>query len=648
MKKIKIILVFLLVSLSFVPVFSQNQLFLEAFEEFSTNRLWEFEEIPIDWKMEGLLQADLNEGLNYLLENNPKLAEGSFTAVIKKDSSIWQAYYYRSAARKKLKKLWYARNDIRYALKLRGDFYEGFVEEAKILHLLYDVSGSERAVNKAVRFDPSRGTAYYIKGDIHMSQNESRKSINNYRECLAHDSLFHDARIKIALLEAATKKDMTSALEHLNNVLKIDSLQKSALLFRSLLGSEKDKKQSIRDLTNLLVVSPDNLMALWYRGLFSAQLEDFERAFNDFHKVIKVTSTDDNNFVGQQTWIDKKIDLQNVGAYTLTRVYGLPEEDGLKIRQAYCQIITGDFDKSLAAIEKVSNAFKEPVAAYLKAVTYEHKGMHVKALQNYSIALGLDNQIADAYKKRGIYEQEMKMWDNSIADFTAVLKLTPDAFFTNRMRGVSYYHINRFKEAVADFNIYLRNDSSNKEVRGFRGMAFLKLNQRLDAYVDFASSDNLQGVNLKDFEVLIDSVLLAKDTTHALYCLGIVTEAAPYFTEGYVQKFKIHMARNDWQPVADDIMHALRNSRADAAKPKYSYLLTLQALIHARNRHTDDAIKTFTEAIKFDEYNDLAYFERGRIFLSAGKSSKAESDLRKASSLGNQKAKELLAAFVKN
>jgi tetratricopeptide (TPR) repeat protein len=644
--KIKAILTTTLCTIVFISSFAQSELFEDAFEEFSTSRLHEFEEIPIDWKMKGTVQADLNEGLNNLLENEPKLAIESLNAVIKTDSTIWQAYYYRAAARKQIRLFKSAEKDLQHALKLHGDFYEGFVELAKILYRRGMSAESERAINKAIRLDRTRGAAYYIKGDINLAQQEKRIAINSYRDCLAADSLFHDARIKLALIEGLAKKDVNTSLVHLNKVLSYDSLQKTALLFRSLVVYDKDKRQSMKDLSSVIKVSPNNLMALYYRGVVCAELGDYERAFKDFHKVIQETSVNDNQYEGQQTWLDKKIDLQNVGAYVVTRIYGQGDEDARKIRQAYCQIITGEYDKAIAVIDQTSNGKKEPVNVYLKAVAYEHKGEHLKALQHYHFSIVADNTIAEAYKKRGIYRQEMKEWDKSVEDFTAYLKFYPDTYLVNRIRGVSYYHLNRFKESIDDFNIYLKNDSTNKEVRGFRGMAYQKTNQRLNAYVDFAASGFPHLVNLKDAEKMIDSILVTKDTTHALYYLDIITEGVPYFTEGYVQKFKIHLARNEWKPIQTYARDAEMNRRPDAGPTKNAFLLTVMAMVYSRANHHESAMKSFNEAIKLDEKNDFAYLERGRLFLSLGKSSKAESDFRKAMALGNPEAKKMLKGVL--
>jgi tetratricopeptide (TPR) repeat protein len=605
--------------------------------------MFEFEEIPLEWKMSGQLQADLNEGLNNLIEDNLAAAEESLNIVLKKDSSIWQAYYYRSAVLKKLNKYIGAESDAQRALKLHGDFYEGLVELAKITALRRDLVESERILNKAIRMDRTRGTAYYLKGDIDLSQRQMRSAMNKYKECLAVDSLFQDARIKLALIEGFLKNDLSSATSHLTKVLTHDSLNRHALMFRSILTKDTNKKLAVRDLSSLLRVSPDNVMARFYRGIYSAELEDYERAFHDFHEVLKLTSTSDNAFKGQQTWLDKKIDMQNAGSYTITRVYGLPDEDRQRVKTAYCHIITGKYDACLILLDQMTNK-KEPVAVYLKAVAYEHKGEHMNALQHYSIAIALDNENSEAYKKRGIYMQELKRWEQSVADFDVVLKMYPDGYFTNRMRGVSYYHLNRFQDAVDDFTIFLKHDSTNNEVRSFRAMAYQQTKHKLDAYVDFALSDNVGLLIFGDAERLVDSVLHIPDTTRALYYLDVLTNATPYFTEGFVMKFRIHVARKDWKTVEQNIGLALRNSRTGVAASRHSYLLTLRAIQLARQRHTDDALKILNEAIKVDRSNDIAFVERGRLFMVLGKSSKAKEDFSEAEALGNPEARKLLAS----
>lgn len=624
-------------------VSAQSELFADAFRDFSTSRLWDYEPIPVNWSMEGLLQADLNDGLNSLMEGEPAQAEASFTTVLKRDSSVWQAYYYRGASRKKQQSLVEAQRDMQRALKL-NEFYEGYVELAKIYHLRGQLAESERTINKAIRFDKQKSTAYFIKGNLKMDQKEYKAAIALYRECLAIDSLLHDARLKLALLEAVEHKDEALVIPHLNKVLKYDSLQKTALLFRAILFMEKDKSQSVKDLTKLILVDPQNLMAYFVRGVLYTDLEDFSPAFSDFQKVIKATATSDNNFAGQQTWLDKKIDIQNAGGYTVTRIYGLPEEDAKKLKQAYCLIVTGKHERSITIINETTKPNEEPLCVYLKAVAYEHSGQHSKAFKFYNVALELDNEIADAYKKRAIYEQEMERWKESVADFSAAIRLNPETFVIYKLRGISNFYAKDYSAAVSDYNVYLKYDTANKEVLGYRGMAYLKDHKRLHAYMDFVASDNKQMLDFDDADYLIDSALVAGDTTFVITCIDAITKYDPFFTEGFVRKFQLHEIKNDWKPIEANIDRAIEFIRNDIQKPQRSYLFTIQALVLKRAKNNDEALKRFDEAIKVDKKNARAYLERGRLYLVMGKPTKAESDFKEASALGNDQAKTILSS----
>lgn len=628
-------------------VYGQGEMFSAAFEEFSKARIWAYEEIPVDWKMDPALQADFNEGLNNLLEDKFDIAEAAFSNVITKAPKFWQAYYFRAAAWKKQRKLGSALYDLEKVLNLNPKSYEANVEHAKVLHLLGVHDESERAINKAIRLDKSKPVAHYVRGEINLNQNQPRIATTSYRDCIAADSLFHDARIMLSLMDLVAQQNPQAALHHLDRVLLYDSLQKTALLFRAILAHDRDKRQCIKDLTSLLSVSPNHLIALFLRGLYLTNEGEFSQAFSDFHKVIRNTELSDNAFKGQQTWMDKKIDLQNAGAYTVRRVYGLEEDDGLKLKQAYCHIITEDFDRAILILERVYNPKREPLAMYLMAVAHEHKGKHAEALVYYNKALALDNDIADAHKKRGIYAQELKDWKQSVIDLTDVLRLNPESYVIYRMRGVSYYYLDEFRKAIADYDKYLQHDSTDEEVVGYRGMAYLKCNDRLNAYADFSSSGNRELIKFADASSLIDSVFLTGDTTAAMTYINRIADGTPTFTEGWVKKFTVHLLRNEWKPIEADIHRALRNSRRDAERSHHSFLLTVSGMVYFKNRHQDDAVKAFDEAIRFDKKNALAYLERGKAWMTMGKSSKAESDFRTALSLGNQQAEQMLANLTK-
>jgi tetratricopeptide (TPR) repeat protein len=645
--KIKLCIVFLLWCVA-MNTFAQQQYQLMGLvvDKFLQDRGNKFKEIEITWNMEGAIQADLNDGINYLHEEKLTLAQGSLNIVLQKNPTTWQAYYYRAITRKLQKNYFVALGDLKAALKLNPKLYEAQVEIAKCYLATNLLVEAENAARRAIQLNKKRADAYYVKGCIHESQGQAVAAINSFRECLKADSSYHDAHIDIAIVALVLNKDEARAINELTAVLTLDSLQQDALLMRSILVFDKNKQQSLRDLTKLISVSPNNMIAFYLRGILHADMQQYYQGFSDFQTVIKATSTDDNNFEGRQTWIDKKIDLQNVGAYTVTRVYGLEDADATKLKQAYCLILTNAFEKSIAVINSISNPNEEPLAVYLKAVANEHQGKHNEAFILYNEAIRLDNTIADAYKKRGIYEQELKQWEKSIDDFTTVLRLLPETYVIYKLRGVSYYHNKQLSKAIADYSIYLNRDSTNKQVIEYRGVAYKENNQRLNAYIDFSTAHSNIVLPIADILHLVDSVLQKGDTTLALKALTGFVKANPGFTELYALKLKVHLTQNDWSPIEADLLTALRNVRPNTPKEDHAYLLTVKGMLMSKTNHPDEAFDAFNQAVNVDKKNALAYLERGKTLLAKNKTAKAIEDLKKSESFGNTTAKKMLEKLV--
>jgi tetratricopeptide (TPR) repeat protein len=635
---------FVLFYSSMIAASGQPQYFLlpSAMQDFTRDVLYEHEVIQITWNMKGKIQADLNNGINDLAEGKSMLAIASFSNAINQDSLLWQAYYYRAVAQNQLIKHELAYHDFRLALQLNPTCYEGYIELAKTCLRLNLLMESYEFTKQAMRLNRSRAIPYYIQGEIFASQYQPDKALNSYQTCLRVDTTFHAARIKLAIIELIDKKNQKAAINQLNRVLEINPTHRHALTFRSILVFDNNPQQTLQDFAILIQFNPNNLAAYYLRGLLYTNLQQYSSGFLDFQKVMKGSAISDNSFRGERTWIDKKIDIQNIGAYALLRMYGL--EDGVinKIKEAYCHIIVGNPDRSIKLLNAIPASLKDPLLVYLKAVAYEHKGDHVNAFQLYNKAIELDNTIFDAYKKRGMYEQNMKQWDLSIQDFTTALELIPDLQLLNKLRGISYYFNNENSKALDDLNIYLKFDSTDVLALRYRGMAYSKNNQTLYSYIDLANSSTLDTLNFSFMRQLVDSTLVAGDTAKAEVALTSFVKAAPTFTEGYVLKFKLNLAKKAWSEVETEITKAVSNIRTDASKPDQAYLLTVQGMVFARQQLTTEALKKFNEALKLDSQNALIYYERGKLLATTNKTTKAIQDLKIAASLGSvAAAKEL-------
>ena len=359
---------------------------------------------------------------------------------------------------------------------------------------------AESSFDKAIKIAPEKSTAYYLKGNIQLLQKDKKGAEMSYRACLKNDGLLHDAQMRLGLLEDKAE----ATVPYLDIVLRTDSLNRHALLIRSILTYKSNQKQCLADLNKLVRVSPGNLMALYIRGHLLSEREDYARAFSDFRKVIQDTYADDNTFKGKQTWLDKKIDIQNAGAYAISRLYGFPDDEAEKIKKAYCLLVTGSYTECITTLQRTMGSARDPLCLYLTAVACEHGRAHQDALRYYDKALSFDNDILDAHKKRVIYMQDLKSWDKSIADFTEVLRINPEAFIAYKMRGVSYVYKDNYSKAIDDFSNYLKHDDLDKEVTSYRAVAYEKDGQILNAAVDYAFSVATMSLDFKHIVGLIE------------------------------------------------------------------------------------------------------------------------------------------------
>jgi tetratricopeptide (TPR) repeat protein len=624
---------------------AQSDFFSDVAQEFieTSDLLLPYEDIRMQWTMDGRIQANLNEGINYLFEQNPSIAESSFNKVLEQDSGIWQARYYRAICRKQAGSYAAAIDDFTRVLATNNATYECNLELGKTHQLNKDLRQAARHYDKAAKADPSRATTYFLRGNLYLDQMQPRMATRQYNACLSRDSSFHAARIRLAFVDMVSDGEATAALPHLDRVLSQDPAYRTALLLRGLIRFEDDPTASLIDLETLVRVNPTNLMAIYLRGLQQSVAGNYARAFADFHKVIDATAEDDNQFKGKQTWIDKRIDIQNVGTYAVTRVYGLPEVDGKIIKKAFCQLVMMQYDLCIQSIDSTSIFNSEPLCLYIKAVAFEHNSRHTDALNFYNRALNLDNDILDAHKKRAIYEQELKQYDSSVKDLTEVLRINPEAWIAYKIRGISHFYNGAWQSAIDDYTQYLAHDSADLEIRSYRGLAHRKAGHGLEAAVDFARANHADVIPPGELTQSLDSLLIiVGDTTRCMQYLDVFTEYMPDFTEGHAMRLRILASRNEWTKIERSVDRAIIYLRHDAPSEDRSYLLTMKAMVLGREKQYDTALAKLNLAITTDKFNSLAFLERGKLWLARGKTSKAIDDLRKAASLGHPDADALL------
>lgn len=630
---------------------SQDLFSREGGDLFQSDLLNSFNDVAFRWNFSGEKQVYLNEGINFLAEQKTEMALSNLDKFIKMDSSFWVAFYYRGVCLKQMGMYRKAETNLKRAYYLNKGSFEIAMELAKVNHLLTTINyllvlesdKAEKYYKKAINIAPDNPVPNFLLGDLALRNGNMRQALKNYNESLEKDPLFSDAKIKIGLIEVIKDKDITALIPYLNEVLAKDSLNRTALGLRSRVTAKENPKNSLADLNRLVRLSPSNISYRLFRGILYTEVQDYENAFSDFHKVIQSNPQSENNFVGKQTALDKQIDIIYAGYYVVSNVYGMPPSDAYQIKKAFCLLLTSKFQESIDAISRIQYSNQNALCLFLRGVILEHAGDHVKAHQFYSLSLKYDRDIADAYKKRGIYLTEYKKWHEAESDFSEVLRINPEVFVVYKLRGVCKFYQSNYKGAIEDFNRYLARDSTNKEALESRGMSLLKQGYFLQSVNDFLSTNNFSAINLQALNDSIYQVLAQKDTLKALNHLSSYIRIEPNFIDARILKMKILISQNSWDLLSTEIDDSMKFSPVfQSYKDAYSYLLTARGMLFASKKNYDAAIAEFGNAIDIDKTNSMAFLQRGKVHLKQGKTKAAIKDLKTASKLGLPEAEKIV------
>lgn len=445
------------------------------------------------WNMDGRVQAFLNEGINYLDEKKPGLALPELEKGIELAPRLWVLHYYRGVCLKQLHRYRDAVDALKTADSLNPNQYLVLIELGKANDLCYQWNIAEKNFKSAVKLNPNSALPLYFLGNHYVDVNNLLLAKRTYRRAVELDSMSLDAEVKLGLIVGfeRAKNNEKIILKYVNKVLRKESTHQQALLVHGMIMFEDSVKQSLKDWDALVRLNPSNSSLRMMRGLVRTELGMFDEAFSDIRKYIESLGTDENTFTGKQTFHDKLINLTYAGYYVVANVYGLPDEDAARVRQAYCNLFNEQYNKSIAALATVKNGNKSALILFLQALTFEHKKDHQKAFLAYNECLKLDNDIIDAHKKRGIYFSELEQWDKATADFNEMLRINSETYHAYKLRGVSRFHQNDFRGAIADFTKYLVRDSSDQEAWGSRGASYARVKDVLSATHDFCEQKNI-------------------------------------------------------------------------------------------------------------------------------------------------------------
>ena len=145
--------------------------------------------------------------------------------------------------------------------------------------------------------------------------------------------------------------------------------------------------------------------------------------------------------------------------------------------------IIGFYASSRASAADATAAFTE---AFKRAEHDMDAKQYDKAIADYTEAIRLKPDYADAHYNRGNAYYYLQQYDEAVADYSEVIRLKPDYADAYYNRGDAYVGLQQYDKAVADYSEVIRLKPDYADTYNNRGNAYYDLKQYDKAIADYS------------------------------------------------------------------------------------------------------------------------------------------------------------------
>ncbi|REJ43634.1 MAG: tetratricopeptide repeat protein [Microcystis flos-aquae DF17] len=389
---------------------------------------------------------------------------------------------------------------------------------------------------------------------------------------------------------------------------------------------------------------PDNVYLAWYgKGLALFELSKYQTAIEALQQAINTLpkGEDLKNFhssiLQQQSVVYRYLENYEQALTVINQAISLVPNNPNHYNEKWGVLSElKRYDEGLAAINQAIHL--APRAAWYgnRGVLYYNQQKYELALSDYSKAIDINPNLADAYNNRGNLYKDLQKYDLALSDYSKAIDINPNDALAYNNRGNLYYNQQKYELALSDYSKAIDinpNDALAYNNRGNllayynRGLLYIDLqkyelaladwNKAIDINPNLAEAYYNRGIlykNLQKYDLALSDYSKAIDINP--------NDADAYYNRGllYIDLQKYELALADWNKAIK-----INPNDADAYYNRGNLYIDLQKY--------ELALSDYNKAIDINPNYANAYNNRGILYAILGQPEKAKIDLQQAAIL---------------
>jgi tetratricopeptide (TPR) repeat protein len=260
----------------------------------------------------------------------------------------------------------------------------------------------------------------------------------------------------------------------------------------------------------------------------------------------------------------------------------------------------------------------------VRGTAYDSKDDYDHAIADYTKAIELSPDDADAFRSRGLVYNEKDDYEHALADFNKSIAIDPRQVKSYSGRGESYNGLSKYDEAIADYTKAIALDPKDDDAYNRRGWTYKNKHDYDRAIADFTKAIELNPTRALYFKNRAETHGNLKDYNRAIADLTKAIELNPQYATAYSDRGYYYTETVDFDRAIADLNKAIE------LNPQKAWFYNNRAWVYFKAGKPAQGLPDVERSLELNPKDAGAIGTRAHIYEAMGRKDEAIVEYRRA------------------